>query len=79
MPYGKASKTRNSRASFEIGTDPGLRSPFFSKYSSQVHSSEQASLLKRLKIDMGLNADATIQYALVPEGRLTRTSPEVGN
>ncbi|MBI4036434.1 endolytic transglycosylase MltG [Candidatus Daviesbacteria bacterium] len=25
-------------------------------------------LLKRLKIDMGLNADATVQYALVPKG-----------
>lgn len=27
-------------------------------------------LLKRFKIDMGLNADATIQYALVPKGTI---------
>lgn len=33
-------------------------------------------LLKRLSIDMGLNADATIQYAIVPQG--TIRPPESG-
>lgn len=31
-------------------------------------------LLKRLKIEMGLNADATIQYALIPKGTINPPS-----
>ncbi len=39
--------------------------------SQEVRTMIASILLKRLKIGMGLNADATIQYALVPEGSLT--------
>ena len=36
--------------------------------SDKVRTEVASILLKRLKIDMGLNADATVQYALVPKG-----------
>ncbi len=38
--------------------------------SQEVRTMIASILLKRLKIGMGLNADATVQYALVPKGLL---------
>ncbi|MDO8639211.1 MAG: endolytic transglycosylase MltG [Candidatus Daviesbacteria bacterium] len=38
--------------------------------SDEVRRMVASILLKRLKIDMGLNADATIQYALIPKGTI---------
>lgn len=42
--------------------------------SDGVRKMVASILLKRLKIDMGLNADATIQYALIPKGTITPPS-----
>ncbi|MDO8569969.1 MAG: endolytic transglycosylase MltG [Candidatus Daviesbacteria bacterium] len=38
--------------------------------SDEVRRMVASILLKRFKIDMGLNADATIQYALIPKGTI---------
>lgn len=44
--------------------------------SDEVRRMVASILLRRLKIDMGLNADATIQYALIPKGSIK--PPESG-
>lgn len=44
--------------------------------SSEARKMVASILLKRLKIGMGLNADATVQYALVPKG--SENPPESG-